>query len=387
MDTVERDGAYIANTYARYGVVFARGKGARLWDTDGREYIDFSSGIGVNSLGIADREWLTAVTQQAGRLAHISNYFCNEPAAELAEMLCKRTGMERVFFANSGAEANECAIKAARKYSSQKYGAGRGVVVTLTNSFHGRTAATLSATGQEDMHTYFYPFPQGFVSVPANDLAALQAVFDNGDVCALMLECIQGEGGVIVLEKGYLKAAQKLCAQRDILFICDEVQTGNGRTGTLYAYEQFGLKPDIVTTAKGLGGGLPIGAVLFNKKTQGVFTPGTHGSTFGGNPLCCAAALSVLSRLDEYFLAAVRARGDFLRFELKKLPQVKELSGLGLMVGISVDGDAKQIAKACLNKGLVVLTAKDKIRLLPPLNIGMEELKEGVARLKEALEK
>jgi acetylornithine/N-succinyldiaminopimelate aminotransferase len=385
MNTISKDNQFTAHTYARNEVVFVRGAGPRLWDKADREYIDFSSGIGVNSFGSADPEWLAAVTAQAGTLAHISNLYYTQPCADLAALLCEKTGFARVFFANSGTEANECAIKAARKYSSDRYGDSRGVIVTLENSFHGRTLAALAATGQAEYHQHFYPFPPGFVSVPAKDIDALQATFESHPVCAFMFECVQGEGGVNTLSVEYLQAAQQLCAERDVLFVCDEVQTGNGRTGTLYAYEQFELAPDIVTTAKGLGGGLPIGAALFGEKTADIFTPGIHGSTFGGNPVCCAGALSILRRLDEDFLASVRERSAYIRAALANMPHVMDVSGLGLMIGVAVDGDAKEITKKCLAAGLVILTAKDKLRLLPPLNTPQAELDVGLAILREVM--
>ncbi|MDR3344237.1 MAG: aspartate aminotransferase family protein [Oscillospiraceae bacterium] len=389
MNTITKDTQFIAPTYTRADVVFICGKGSRLWDESRREYLDFSSGIGVNSFGSADPEWLAAVTAQAGGLAHISNLYYTEPCADLAELLCKKTGMAKVFFANSGAEANECAIKAARKYGQRLGGAPDGVtcntIVTLNNSFHGRTLATLAATGQPEYHKHFHPFPSGFISVPANDIDALCSAFDAYPTCAFMFECVQGEGGVNTLSALYLQDAQQLCSERDILLICDEVQTGNGRTGTLYSYEQFGISPDIVTTANGLGGGLPIGAVLFSEKTAGVLTPGTHGSTFGGNPVCCAGALSILRRLDEDFLASVRAKSEYLRTALAGMPCVTGLSGLGLMIGVSVACNAKAAAQKCLSAGLVILTAKDKLRLLPPLNTPQSDLDAGLAILREVL--
>ncbi|MBR6709070.1 MAG: acetylornithine/succinylornithine family transaminase, partial [Clostridia bacterium] len=351
---------------------------------EGKAYIDFGSGIAVNTLG-HDAGWADAVCAQVKRLAHTSNYFYTEPQSQLAETLCQKTGLRRVFFSNSGAEANECAIKAARKYSHDKYGDGRNVILTLENSFHGRTVTTLSATGQDVFHTDFMPFTPGFCHIPANDVAALEGALTD-DVCALMMEPVQGEGGVIVLDADYLAAAQKLCADRDVLVILDEVQTGNGRTGTLYAFEQLGITPDILSTAKGLAGGLPLGATLFGEKVENTLGKGKHGSTFGGNPVCCAGANYVLSRLDDAFLTEVRAKADYFREKLTAMPNVAGVSGLGLMIGISLKaGDAHEIAVRCLEKGLIVLTAKDKVRLLPPLNISYADIDRGLAILAEVM--
>lgn len=386
MDIKELDKKYIANTYRRSPLFAKRGHGAAVFDEDGREYLDMGSGIAVNTFGLCDSQWIDAVTAQINSLAHLSNLYYTEPQIKLAEMLCQKTGMERVFFGNSGAEANECAIKCARKYSSDKYGDSRYKIVTLINSFHGRTLATLSATGQEAMHVSFGPFLEGFVHVPANDFDAFEAACRD-DVCAVMMELIQGEGGVNVLDKGYVAAAAKLCAERDILLIIDEVQTGNGRTGSLYAYNQFGIKPDIVTTAKGLGGGLPLGACMLGGKVKDTLGPGTHGSTFGGNPVCCAGALSILSRLDDELFAEVTRKGEKLKELLLDIQGVKSVSGLGLMLGLELEKSAAEAAAKCLEQGLIVLTAHEKLRLLPPLNITDEQLEKAAEILKGVLEK
>lgn len=384
MEIKNLDHSYIAQTYGRYDAVLTDGEPAGFAG-DGKNYIDFGSGIAVNTFGASEPGWADAVSAQAHKLSHTSNYFYTEPQSCLAETLCTRTGMKRVFFSNSGAEANECAIKAARKYSHDKYGDGRATILTLVNSFHGRTITTLSATGQDVFHTDFMPFTPGFVHIPANDIAALEAAA-TADVCALMLEPVQGEGGVNVLDADYLAAAQKLCTERDILLVLDEVQTGNGRTGTLYAFEQLGLKPDILSTAKGLAGGLPLGATLFGEKVENTLGKGKHGSTFGGNPICCAAANYVLSRLDDAFLGEVKAKAAYLREKLAAMPGVAGVSGLGLMIGITLkEGDAHDVALKCLERGLIVLTAKDKVRLLPPLNISYVDIDCGLAILGEVI--
>jgi len=386
MDIKELDSKYIANTYRRSPLVAKEGKGALVTDEDGREYLDMGSGIAVNIFGLCDDEWKNAVTEQLNRLTHMSNLYYTEPQVKLAEMLCSKTGMRKVFFSNSGAEANECAIKCARKYSSDKYGKGRSKIVTLTNSFHGRTIATLSATGQEAMHVHFGPFLEGFAHVPANDINALEAACAD-DVCAVMMELVQGEGGVNVLDKGYVSSAAKLCEENDILLIIDEVQTGNGRTGTLYAYQQFGIKPDIVTTAKGLGGGLPLGACLMGEKVENTLTFGSHGSTFGGNPICCAGAVSILSRLDEPLLAEVRRKSEKFRGLLSEIKGVKSVSGLGLMIGLELEKEASAVAADCLKEGLIVLTAHSRLRLLPPLNATDEQLERAAEILKGVISK
>ena len=385
MDIKQSDQQFIANTYARYDLVAVSGDSVDICGSGGEELIDLSSGIGVNIFGVSDPEWKAAVIAQLDKLQHISNHFYTGPQTELAKLLCEKTDMKKVFFGNSGAEANECAIKAARKYSFDKYGAGRSTIISLVNSFHGRTMATLSATGQENMHTAFAPMLPGFVYVPANDIeAAMSAASD--DVCAIMLELIQGEGGVLPLEQGYVTAVAKLCAERDILLVLDEVQTGNGRTGTLYAYMQYGITPDILTTAKGLGGGLPIGACLLGEKTENTLGTGSHGSTFGGNPVCAAGAVSVISRLTDGLMAEVQRKGELIRAELKGAKGVKSVSGLGLMVGIEIEsGDSRSVVEKCLKLGVIVLTAKEKVRLLPPLNIPDEKLLKALGILKGVL--
>lgn len=375
MDDKQLDRQYVENTYARQDLLLDHGEGALVWDENGREYIDLGSGIGVNALGHADEGWLQAVTGQLKKLAHTSNLYYTAPCARLAEELCTRTGQEKAFFCNSGAEANECAIKAARKYSFTRYGAGRHVIVTLQNSFHGRTMATLSATGQDVFHRHFDPFPEGFRYVPANDLAGTLAAL-RGDVCALLFEPIQGEGGVVGLEAEYLQKLAAVCREQDILLIADEVQTGIGRTGKLLGCEHSGVRPDIVTLAKGLGGGLPIGAALFGERAAGTLQAGDHGSTFGGNPAVCAGACEVLRRLDDGFLAEVEKKGDYLRGRLLATPNVREVSGRGLMLGVALrEGiSPAEVVKAAIAKGVIPLTAHERLRLLPPLVITGGEL-------------
>lgn len=377
------DEQYIAHTYARYAVPLAQGSGAQCRDFDGKTYIDFGSGIGVNSLGFCDPAWAQAVAEQARTLSHCSNYFATEPSVLLAQEVCRRTGMSKVFFANSGAEANEGAIKAARKYASQKGKAG-GKIVTLVNSFHGRTMTTLTATGQKEMHVDFDPFMPGFDYAQAGNLEDTLQKLDGA--VAVMMEMIQGEGGVNMLEKEYVTAVADYCHAHDILIIDDEVQTGAGRTGAFLCCEHYGLHPDIVTMAKGLGGGLPIGAVLLSEKVQGVFSPGSHGSTFGGNPIVCAGALAVLKQMDDAFMQAVAHKGEMMKKALLSMPGVEAVSGCGLMIGVSLkQGTAKEAAAKCLEKGLIVLTAKDKVRLLPPLNIAQEHIDAGLAILGQVL--
>lgn len=379
------DSQYVAHTYARAPVTFVRGEGCRLYDEAGRSYIDMGSGIAVNSLGYGDEGWVAAVSAQAGQLAHASNLYHTAPQALLAQRLCERTGMKRVFFGNSGAEANECAIKVARRYSALKHGENvRPVILTLENSFHGRTLATLAATGQDVFHHDFGPFPEGFRHIPANDVPALKAALDVGDVCALLIETIQGEGGVCCLTEEYIHAARELTQARDILLMVDEVQTGNGRTGKLYSYQHFGIQPDVVSTAKGLAGGLPMGACLLGEKTADALTPGTHGSTFGGNPVCAAAALYVQDRLTDELMAEVAQKGEWVRAELAQLPGVT-VTGRGLMLGVESARPAAALVSDLLSRGVVALTAKTKLRLLPPLTIPWPDLKEAVSIIKEAL--
>lgn len=385
MNTKELDNQYVAHAYGRFDVALTKGQGSTLYDEDGKKYIDFGSGIGVTAFGINDPVWTKAVEEQLHWVQHTSNLYYTAPCAKLAQLLCEKSGMKKVFFGNSGAEANEGAIKFARKYSFDKYGAGRSTIITLVNSFHGRTITTLAATGQDSFHTVFDPFTPGFKYCPANDVEALQAAATD-DVCAVLFECVQGEGGVNNLSPTFVSAIAKLAKEKDILIAVDEVQTGNGRTGTYFAYQQYGITPDIVTTAKGLGGGLPIGAVLFGEKLQDTMTPGSHGSTFGGNPVVAAGACSIVERIDDDFLCEVQRKSEKIRTALAKVKGVKSISGMGLMLGIETDKPAGEVAKACLANGLLILTAKTKLRLLPALNISDAELDEGLEILKGVLE-
>lgn len=385
MNTKELDNQYVAHAYGRFDVALTKGQGSTLYDEDGKKYIDFGSGIGVTAFGINDPIWTKAVEEQLHRVQHTSNLYYTAPCAKLAQLLCEKSGMKKVFFGNSGAEANEGAIKFARKYSFDKYGAGRSTIITLVNSFHGRTITTLAATGQDSFHTVFDPFTPGFKYCPANDIEALQAAATD-DVCAVLFECVQGEGGVNNLSPTFVSAIAKLAKEKDILIAVDEVQTGNGRTGTYFAYQQYGITPDIVTTAKGLGGGLPIGAVLFGEKLQDTMTPGSHGSTFGGNPVVAAGACSIVERIDDDFLSEVQRKSEKIRTALAKVKGVKSISGMGLMLGIETDKPAGEVTKACLANGLLILTAKTKLRLLPALNISDAELDEGLEILKGVLE-
>ena len=382
------DSDYIAQTYGRFNLALSHGKGCQVWDFEGNEYLDFTSGIGVNSLGWADEDWLKAVVHQASSLAHTSNLFFTEPSSRLAKKLAEVSGLKRVFFANSGAEANEGAIKTARKYSHDKYGKDRATVLTLVNSFHGRTISTLSATVQEVFHQHFFPFTKGFDHTPANELRALETRLGQKDVCAIILEVVQGEGGVCSLDHEYLQGVQALCHQYDVLLIIDEVQTGVGRTGTMFAYQQFGLTPDIITLAKGLGGGLPIGAFVLGEKVQDTLGKSDHGSTFGANPVSCAGANAVLAKIDDAFLAEIKRKGEKLQKALAALPKVKSVSGLGLMIGVEFEEGTKaaDIVAKCIEKGVLFLTAKTKLRLLPPLIINDEQIEKGIDVLKEVLE-
>ena len=376
------ENTYMAETFSRFPVAIERGEGATLFDTEGKRYVDFGSGIAVNIFGANDEKWKAAVIDQLSRIQHVSNYYYSEPQLDLAELLCFRTGAKRVFFANSGAEANECALKAARKYSFEKYGEGRKKIISLNGSFHGRTLFTLTATGQQAFHRFFGPFVPEVVSVDAN----MQAVEkESENACAVIIECVQGESGVEALDKGFVRALRTFCDEHDILLICDEVQSGNGRTGKFCAYEHYGITPDIMTTAKGLGGGLPIGACLFFEKTEHTLKPGDHGSTFGGNPVCCAGAVSIVSRLTEDFLLEVQGKAEYLRAKLKGFDGVKRVTGLGLMIGLEVEKPAKEIAQNCLKRGLLVLTAHEKVRIVPPLNITKTEMDEGLTILREVL--
>ena len=382
------DEQYVMHSYARFPVALDRGKGATLWDTEGREYIDFTAGIGVTSLGHGDEGWQQAVTVQAAKLGHISNLFYTEPYAKAAQKLCSRTGMAKVMFGNSGAEANEAMIKLARKWSFDKYGKGRGTVITLHNSFHGRTITTLAATGQDVFHNYFFPFTEGFRYADANDMDSVAAVAGH-DVCAVMVELVQGEGGVLPLDRDFVQRVAELCAQRDWLLLIDEVQTGVGRTGSLFAFQQYGVQPDAVSFAKGIAGGLPFGGVMAGEKCQTVFTPGTHGTTFGGNPVAAAAACYVLDTIDDALLAQVREKGDYLRSQIEAmdLPCLGKTRGLGLMVGVEVRGGRtnKELAARLIDHGLLILTAGPGLRLLPPLTITREEMDRGLTIMKETL--
>lgn len=384
MDIQKLDQTYIAGTYARFPVTIVKGKGSLVWDENGKEYIDLSTGIAVDIFGVADEQWMAAVTKQLGTLQHISNLYYTEPCAKLAQLLCEKTGMKKVFFGNSGAEANECAIKAARKYAAYQKGAAYSTIITLQNSFHGRTLTTLAATGQAHYHELFQPLTPGFVHAEAGNLESVKALARHHKVAAVMIECIQGEGGVIPLSQEFVQGLAAFAAQEDILLIVDEVQTGNGRTGALYAYMNYGVQPDIVSTAKGLGGGLPLGATLLGDKVQDTLQPGDHGSTFGGNPVCCAGAVSILSRMDEAFLAQVREKSDYVFAALSGAPGVETVTGMGLMIGIKTAKPAPDVVKACMEQGVLCLTAKDKVRLLPALNIPMETLKEAVGIIKAA---
>lgn len=375
MTTQERDKHYIAGTYRRFPVEIVSGKGSVVTDAGGKEYIDMGSGIGVTSFGIADEIWQNAVTEQIGKVQHMSNLYYTEPCTKLAQLLCEKTGFKKVFFSNSGAEANECAIKAARKYAAERHGNDCFTVVTLNNSFHGRTLTTLAATGQEHYHELFKPLTSGFESIDAGDFTALQKLCKTEKIAAVMIECIQGEGGVIPNDPEFVRAVEKLCRENDILLIVDEVQTGNGRTGKLYAYMNYGITPDIVSTAKGLAGGLPLGATMLGEKVQDVFSFGDHGSTFGGNPVCCAAAYSILSRIDDKLLQEVNEKSDCLKSFFANAKGIESVSGLGLMLGLKTVRPAADVVAECMGEGVLCLTAKDKVRLLPALNIPFDDLK------------
>ncbi|MBP3937225.1 MAG: acetylornithine/succinylornithine family transaminase [Clostridia bacterium] len=387
MNTVERDNAYIEHTYNRFPLTLVSGHGSIVTDENGQDYIDFATGIATNTFGVADAAWLQAVTEQAGKVQHTSNLFYSEPCARLAEKLCTRTGMRKVFFCNSGAEANEGAIKIARKYAADR-GNTAPVIVTLKNSFHGRTVTTLAATGQDVYHTHFGPFPEGFVYAEANDLEDTLQKLSAENVCAILMETVQGEGGINVLETAYVQAVAAACAEQDKLLMIDEVQTGNGRTGKLYSFQHYGITPDVVSTAKGLAGGLPFGAILIGEKAEGTLVAGTHGSTFGGNPVCAAAANSIVDRLTDELFAEIEAKSAYFRETLDGADGVAELAGRGLMLGIlPANKTAADVVKECREQGLLVLTAKNKVRLLPALNIGWNEWKQGLEILKGVLAK
>ena len=380
----ELDEQYVAHTYKRFPVEIVSGKGSYLWDENGKEYVDMGSGIAVSSLGTADEGWIAAVSAQLGLVQHTSNLYYTAPCAELAAELCRRTGLKKVFFGNSGAEANECAIKVARKYAAEKKGADHYKIITLENSFHGRTLATLSATGQAHYHELFQPLVDGFLHAPANDAEALIALAEQNKVAAIMMEAVQGEGGVIALDADFVTRVAAYAKEKDILLIFDEVQTGNGRSGELYAYMHYGVTPDVVTTAKGLGGGLPLGACMLGEKVENVLGYGDHGSTFGGNPVCAAGALYVLSRLDEALLAEVREKSAYVFESLTGAKGVKSVSGMGLMIGVETEKPAAEVLTKCRELGVLCLTAKHKVRLLPALNIPFDVLKKAVEIIKMA---
>lgn len=382
-DIISTDKQYVANTYNRFPVELVNGKGSKVYDKDGKEYIDMGSGIGVTAFGIADDKWATAVAEQAGKLQHMSNLYYTEPCALLAKALCEKTGLKKVFFSNSGAEANECAIKVARKWAAENKGEDYYTIVTLCNSFHGRTLTTLAATGQDHFHKLFQPLTTGFVHTPANDIEALKKTVSENNVAAVMFECVQGEGGVIALDPDFVKAISDLAKEYNFLIIVDEVQTGNGRTGRFYGYMNYGITPDVVTTAKGLGGGLPIGAALLNEKVENVLGFGDHGSTYGGNPVCAAGALSVINRIDDALLADVTKKSQYIFDALKNADGIESVTGKGLMIGIKTTKPAAQVVKAAMELGVLCLTAKDKVRLLPALNIPFEDLQKAIEIIKE----
>ena len=383
MNTKELDAKYIAHTYGRFPLEIVSGKGSLVYDETGKEYIDLGTGIAVNTFGVSDDEWVAAVTAQLGKLQHISNLYYTEPCVRLAQLLCEKSGMKKIFFGNSGAEANEGIIKAARKYAAEKKGPEYYTIITLKNSFHGRTLTTLAATGQDKFHQLFNPLTPGFESAEANDLEGIKKLALEKKTAGILIECVQGEGGVIALDADFVKGIEAFCHEQDIAFMVDEVQTGNGRSGQFYAYQTFGVLPDAVSTAKGLGGGLPIGAVMLGEKLQDVLGPGDHGSTFGGNPAVCAGAVNILERIDEDLLAGVRKKSEYIFNELQGAEGVESVSGLGLMIGIKTTKPAGDVVKACMEKGVLCITAKDKVRLLPALNIPEELLAKAIGIIKE----
>ena len=385
MNVKELDKNFVAQTYGRFPLTLVSGKGSRVVDDDGKEYIDMGTGIAVNTFGIADDEWIAAVTDQLGRIQHTSNLYFSEPCAALAQMLCERTGMKKVFFSNSGAEANECAIKAARKWGEINKGAEYTTIITLKDSFHGRTVTTLAATGQEVFHKDFLPLTEGFVHAEANNIDDVIRLADENKCCAVMFETVQGEGGVLPLKKEFVEGLIEAAKEKDLLLICDEVQTGNGRTGELYGYMNFSFTPDIVSTAKGLGGGLPIGATMLGEKVETVLGAGMHGSTFGGNPVACAGAINIISRIDEKLLSEVKEKSAYIFAELGDAEGVKSVSGMGLMIGVETVKDAGEVITACRDNGVLVIKAKNKVRLLPALNIPMADLEKAISVLKNAL--
>ena len=382
MNIMDMDKAYVAGTYKRFPVEIVSGKGSHAVDSQGKTYVDMGSGIGVTAFGYGDEAWKAAVIEQLDKVQHTSNLYYTEPCAKLAKLLCEKTGMKKVFFANSGAEANECAIKAARKYSAGKKGADCYTIVTLQNSFHGRTLTTLAATGQDHFHELYQPLTPGFVHVPANDIQALKDCVAKVKVAGILMEVVQGEGGVLPLTAEYLAAANKLAHEQDIPLMMDEVQIGNGRSGKLYGYMNFDVQPDIVSTAKGLGGGLPIGACLLGKKVQNVLGFGDHGSTYGGNPVCCAGGVSIIGRLTDDFLAEVQKKSAYVFQTLTGAPGIESVTGLGLMIGVKPVAPAAEVVKKCMERGVLCLTAKNKVRLLPALNIPMEDLQFAVETIR-----
>ena len=383
----EKDQAFVAGTYGRFPVELTEGKGSVLLDTNGKKYVDLTSGIGVTAFGIADEKWKDAVVAQINKLQHVSNLYYTEPCAVLAEKLCLLTGMKKVFFGNSGAEANECAVKVARKYAQDKKGTDYGVIVTLKNSFHGRTLTTLAATGQDVFHTKFLPLTEGFVYAEANNFESVKKAVEENKTAGVMIECVQGEGGVIPLEEDFVKKVAELCRKEDVVFIVDEVQTGNGRTGKPYAYMHYGVQPDVVTTAKGLGGGLPIGACMMGEKVEKVLGKGDHGSTFGGNPVACAGAITVVDRLTDDLMKEVSEKSKYVFETLKNADGVESITGKGLMIGVKTVRPAREVVDECIEKGVLCLMAKDKVRLLPALNIPFDLLKEAVETIKDVCKK
>ncbi len=386
MSIKELDNKYVANTYARFPIELVSGKGSKLYDSEGKEYIDMGTGIGVSAFGVGDEEWVKAVTEQLTTLQHTSNLYYTTPCAKLAEILCTKTGAKKVFFSNSGAEANECAIKAARKYAAEKKGVDFYKIITLNNSFHGRTITTLAATGQDNFHKDFLPLTEGFLYADAGDLETIEKYIKEEKVAAIMFETVQGEGGVVPLSMDFVSGLAKLAEENDVLLVVDEVQTGNGRTGALYGYMKYGINPDIVSTAKGIGGGLPLGATMLFEKTKNVYTPGSHGSTFGGNPVSCAGAISIIERLDENFLSDVEKKSQYIIEELSTCKGVNSISGLGLMLGVETEKDVNEVLSYCQQNGVLPIKAKNKLRLLPPLNISFEDLQKAINIIKKACE-
>ncbi len=387
MDIKQIDNQYVAATYARFPLQLTSGKGSLVYDETGKEYIDLGTGIAVNAFGVADEEWQQAVITQLQKIQHTSNLYYSEPCALLAQELCLRTGMKKVFFSNSGAEANECAIKAARKHGELKKGKEYSTIITLKNSFHGRTITTLSATGQDVFHEHFTPMTEGFVYATANDIEEMKSLVKTHKCCGIMIELVQGEGGVMALNKTYVKQLETLCKEENMLLVVDEVQTGNGRTGSLYTYMDYDITPDVVTTAKGLGGGLPIGATMLGERAETLFTAGLNGSTFGGNPVCAAGALNILKRIDEELLQEVRQKSEYIFTQLQGAKGVKSVSGKGLMIGIECEKDASSVIAGCMERGVLVIKAKNKVRLLPALNIPFAQLKKAIDVLKEEIAK